>query len=107
MGCTTRRFSDTGHVRVSESEGTVLLYVFAFATAVAGLLQYPLWVALIGGSAIALVNIAEEAKLRARFAAIGASDVLITAHLASFAIGWAGGLAAWGVGRLCWWAFWS
>jgi hypothetical protein len=84
-----------------------MLYVFAFATAVAGVLQYPLWIAIIGGSAIALVNIAEEVKLRARFAAIGGSDVLNAAHFASLATGWIGGLAAWALGRLCWWAFWS
>ena len=107
MACIIRRLSDTGPVRVSESEGTLLLYVFAFATAVAGLLQWPLWIALVGGTAIALVNIAEEAKLRPRFATVGASDVLTTAHLACLATGWFGGLAAWALGRFSWWAYWS
>ena len=107
MACTIWRSSDTERVRVSESEGTLLLYVFAFATAVAGLLQMPLWTALIGGTAIALVNIAEETRLRTRFAAVGATDVLTTAHLACLATGWIGGTAAWALGRFSYWAYWS
>ena len=85
----------------------MLLYVFCFATACAGLLQWPAWTALIGGSVIAAVSIAEQAKLRARFAAIGAGDVLMTAHLACLATGWLAGIACWGLGRFSWWAYWS
>jgi hypothetical protein len=106
-GCVMRSPSDIAAVRVSESERALLLYVLAVATAIAGLLQWPLWTALIGGTAIALVHIVEEAKLRTRFAAVGASDVLTAAHLASLAMGWLAGLAAWALGRFCWWAYWS
>ena len=107
MGCTMRLRSDIGSVRVSESEGTLLLYIFSIATACAGLLQWPVWTALIGGTAIAAVSFAEQAKLRPRFAAVDASNVLTTAHLACLATGWLAGLAAWGLGRFSWWAYWS
>lgn len=85
----------------------MLLYIFCIATACAGLLQWPIWTALIGGTAIAAVSIAEQAKLHTRFAAVGAGDVLATAHLASLASGWLAGIASWGLGRFSWWAYWS
>jgi hypothetical protein len=107
MTCTTRPRSDICNVRVGESESTLLLYFFCIATACAGLLQYPVWTALIGGTAIAAVSIAEQAKLRARFAQVGASDVLTTAHLACLATGWVAGVASWALGRFSWWAYWS
>jgi hypothetical protein len=94
-------------VRVSESEGLLLLYVLALATACAGLLQWPFWTALIGGTAIAAVNIAEQEKLRVRFSAANAGEILTTAHLACVAIGWLGGAASWAVGRVSRWAYWS
>lgn len=108
MTCTMRPRSDIGNVRVGgSSESTLLLYIFCIATACAGLLQYPVWTALIGGTAIAAVNIAEQTKLRTRFAEVGASDVLTTAHLACLATGWVAGVASWGLGRFSWWAYWS
>ena len=85
----------------------MLLYGFVLATAVAGLFHCPVWAAIFGGTAIGLIQIAEEGKLRARFAALGPSDVLTTAHLASLATGWAAGLAAWALGRFSLWAYWS
>jgi hypothetical protein len=98
---------DTRQVRVGESEGNLLLYIFCLGTACAGLLQWPIWTALIGGTAIAAVSAAEQAKLHTRFAAIGAGNVLASAHLASLAIGWLAGIASWGLGRFSWWAYWS
>lgn len=105
--CSASTIPTLAFVRVSESEGPVLLYILAIATACAGLLQWPIWSALIGGTAIAAVNIAEQERLRVRFAAVGASEILTAAHLVSLAIGWLGGSAAWLVGRLSWWAYWS
>jgi hypothetical protein len=107
MACVTRLHSDSRSVRVSESEGALLLYVFSIATACAGLLQYPIWTALVGGTAIAAVSIAEQVKLRPRFATVDARDVLTTAHLACLATGWLAGIASWGLGRFSWWAYWS
>jgi len=63
MSCAKQAHSDTAHVRVSESEGSVLLYIFSIATACAGLLNLPMWTALIGGTGIAAVSIAEQTKL--------------------------------------------
>ena len=85
----------------------MLLYLLVLATAAAGLAQWPVWTALVGGTAIGLVNIGEQSKLRPRFAAVDAGEVLTTAHLACLAIGWIGGLVAWAVGRFSWWAYWS
>src|SRR5262245_6098823 len=99
-------FLTLGRVRVSESEEVLFLYGLVVATAITGLLHWPVWAAVVGGTAIGLVNIAEETKLRARFASIGANDVLTTAHLASLATGWLAGLAAWALGRFSVWAFW-
>jgi len=107
MACAKRLRSDTAPVRVSESEGSLLLYIFSIATACAGLLNLPAWTALIGGTAIAAVSIAEQAKLRTRFAAIDASEVLTTAHLATITIGWIAGIACWALGRFSLWAYWS
>src|SRR5262249_47091810 len=107
VACAKLASSDTAPVRVSESEGTLLLYIFSIATACAGLLNLPVWTALIGGTAIAGVSIVEQAKLRTRFAAIVASDVLTTAHLASLAMGWIAGIACWALGRFSLWAYWS
>ena len=95
------------HVRVSESEGSLLLYIFSIATACAGLLDLPIWTALIGGAAIAAVSIAEQAKLRTSFAAIDAAEVLTTANLSTLAMGWIAGIACWAVGRFSLWAYWS
>jgi hypothetical protein len=107
MSCATRVPPDTPHVRVSDSEDSLLLYIFSTATACAGLFNLSLWTALIGGSAIAAVSIAEQAKLRTRFAAIDASEVLTTAHVAALAMGWIAGIACWALGRFSLWPYWS
>jgi hypothetical protein len=107
MPCVKLIPSDTARVRVSESEGNLILYIFSIATACAGLLNWPLWTALIGGTAIAGISILEQSRLRARFAEIEASDVLTTAHLATLAMGWAAGVACWALGRFSLWAYWS
>src|SRR5262245_20073002 len=107
MACIMRPPSHIRRVRVGESEGTLLLYIFCTMTACAGLLQWPIWTALIGGTAIAAVNIVDQSKLHTRFAVVDATDVLMTAHFASLAIGWLAGLLSWGLGRFSWWAYWS
>ena len=94
-------------MRVGESGTALLLYIFCIATACAGLLDLPIWTALVGGTAIAVLSIVEQTKLRARFAAVDATDVLTTAHFASLAIGWLAGIASWGLGRFSLWAYWS
>ena|SRR5690349_6986089 len=107
MSCMVHTPLGTRLVRVGESEGNLLLYIFCLGTACAALLQWPIWTALIGGTAIAAVSAIEQAKLRTRFAAIGAGNLLATAQLASLATGWLAGIASWGLGRFSWWAYWS
>jgi hypothetical protein len=107
MSCARRVHSDSAIVRVSESEGSLLLYILSIATASAGLLNLPIWTALIGGTAIAAASLAEQARLRTRFATINAFDVLTTARLATLAMGWIAGIACWALGRFSLWAYWS
>ena len=54
-------------------------------TAFAGLVSAPWWFAVISGCALSLIGIWEQQKLRARFAAVGASEMLTASALASLA----------------------
>ncbi len=76
----------------------MLAYLTIVATAFASLLGAPWWVALIGGTVLASMSIFEQQKLRTRFAAVGANDMLAMAGLASLANGWMAGAAAWALG---------
>ena len=100
--------TDTGGVRVSKRRSPLIgHYIIMFVTAFGALFGAPFWAALLGGTVLALIEVVEQDKLRSRFAAIGASDVLATAHLSALAVGWLAGTAAWCLGRFSLWAFWS
>jgi hypothetical protein len=71
------------------------LFVFAAALGLAG---QPIWTSALVGTALAAVAFARQHTLRERFAAVGASDVLSTAHLASFASALLFCTAAWAIG---------
>ena len=79
---------------------TTLACAITLASACAGLLNAPVWTFLICGSGLALIAIWDQQKLRTRFAAVGASEVLSSAHLASLADACVVSAAAWGVGML-------
>ncbi len=63
----------------------MIAYICIVLSAALGYLNGPWWTALFVGLAIALLGIAEQQKLRARFAAVGATEVLMAASLASVA----------------------
>ncbi|PPD06876.1 MAG: hypothetical protein CTY28_11620 [Hyphomicrobium sp.] len=71
------------------------LFVLAAALGVAG---QPIWTSALVGTALGAVAFARQYALRERFAAVGASEVLGTAHLASFASALLFCAAAWAVG---------
>ena len=75
-------------------------YTVLVCTALAGLLGAPWWLALITGSAVSLSSIRQQQKLRARFAAVDALDVLAVSGLASLATGCLAAAAAFALGRL-------
>lgn len=60
-------------------------YSIIVSTAFAGVAAAPWWFVVISGCALSLVSIWEQQKLRARFAAVGASEVLTASALASLA----------------------
>lgn len=71
------------------------LFVLAAALGVAG---QPIWTSALVGTALGAVAFARQHALRERFIAVGASEVLSTAHLASFASAVLFCAAAWAVG---------
>jgi hypothetical protein len=77
----------------------MLTYAALVLTSFAAVAGAPWWFALATGTVISLVSIWDQQKLRARFAAVGASDVLATSALASLATGCIGALAAFVLGR--------
>jgi hypothetical protein len=60
-------------------------YTFIIVSAAVGYFNGPWWTALPCGMALASLSIAEQQKLRSRFAAVGSSEVLMVAGLAGFA----------------------
>jgi hypothetical protein len=78
----------------------MLTYFALVLTSLAAVIGSPWWVALGAGAAISLVSIWEQQKLRARFAAVGATDVLTTSALAALATGCIGALGAFMIGRV-------
>ena len=77
----------------------MLTYAIIVCTALTGLAG-PWPVALIGGLFLSLISIREQQKLKARFAAVNASDVLTMSALASLATGCMTATAAFALGRL-------
>jgi hypothetical protein len=71
------------------------LFVLAAALGASG---QPFWTSALVGTALAALALVRQHELRERFAAVGASDVLSTAHLASFASAMLFCAAAWAVG---------
>jgi hypothetical protein len=69
-------------------------------SALAGLLGLPFWAFLAAGSALSLISIWEQEKLRPRFAALGSTNMLTMAHLASVTDSCLVAASAWGVGLL-------
>jgi hypothetical protein len=72
----------------------MLAYLTILTTAVAALAGAPWWVAIVCGCLLALISIAEQSRLAARFEAIGAGSVLAMAHLSSLGNGLMAGGAA-------------
>jgi hypothetical protein len=62
-------------------------YAFIIAAAALGYFNGPWWAAAACGTALALPGIVERQKLRARLAAVNATEALAAAGLASFANG--------------------
>lgn len=60
-------------------------YACIIVSAAVGYFNGPWWTALLGGMALASLSITEQQKQRSRFAAVGASEVLMVAGLAGFA----------------------
>jgi hypothetical protein len=78
----------------------VVSYFIIICTIFAGLAAAPWWFAAISGSVLSLISIWEQQKLRARFVAVGASDVLTASALASLATGCVTTGAAYVLGRM-------
>ena len=68
--------------------------------AIIGLAGLSVLLAMVAGGGLAVIALREQQKLRARFALVGSSSVLSTAHLASLANSCVTALAAWGVGAV-------
>ncbi len=78
----------------------MLGYAIVVSTALLALAGAPWWSALVGGCALSLISIWEQEKLRARFAAVGASDMLTVSALASLATACMATSAAFALGRV-------
>lgn len=78
----------------------MIIYAALVLTSLSAMLGAPWWVALVSGTAISLLSIGEYQKLRARFAAVGATDMLTTSALAGFATACISAVAAFALGRL-------
>jgi hypothetical protein len=73
----------------------------AIITAAAmGVVGLPVWTSAICCAVLAVLATLRQAKLRHRFSAVGASELLLTAHAASFMNALLTAVAAWGVGAL-------
>lgn len=81
----------------------MITYICIIASAAVGYLNGPWWTALLAGLALALLSVAEQQKLRARFTAVSATDVLMVAGLASLANAMAASGGAFVMGRLVRW----
>jgi hypothetical protein len=82
----------------------LLAYGCIIIVATTGYFNGTFWSVLVGGLALALTSIIEQQKLRARFAAVGATDVLAFAGLASLANACLTAGAAYIMGRTIGWA---
>jgi hypothetical protein len=78
----------------------MLAYCTIVATSIAGYLGFSWPAFLCGGGMLALISILEQRKLRARFAAIGATDMLAMAGFASLGYSVLAAVAAYGLGVL-------
>jgi hypothetical protein len=81
-----------------------LAYTSIVATMTLSYLGMPWWTALFGAAVLASISIAEQQKLRPRFAAVGATDVLLMGALASLANALLAAGGAFAMGRLIGWA---
>jgi hypothetical protein len=68
------------------------------ACAVAALAGFPFWTCLAGGLCLTLVSVWNHEKLRPRFVAVGSTQMLMTANLASLADSCLVTAAAWCLG---------
>lgn len=83
----------------------MIAYICIVASAAVGYFNGPWWTALLAGLALALLSVAEQQKLRARFATVGATEVLMVAGLATLANAFLTMGGAYVMGRLIRWLF--
>ena len=77
-----------------------LAFLCLLTAAALGAIGAPVWLSVFVGCGLTAIAYVEQQKLRSRFAAVGAAEILVTAQLASLASGCATALGAWGVGAL-------
>jgi hypothetical protein len=81
-----------------------LAFICIISVATIGYFNGTPWSIVFAALALALMSIAEQQKLRARFAAVGATDVLTLAGLASLVNACLAAGAAYIMGRVIGWA---
>jgi hypothetical protein len=81
----------------------LLNYVCIITIAAIGYFGGTPWSILVGGLGLALTSLAQQQRLRPRFAAVGATDVLALAGLASFANACLAAGGAYILGRVVGW----
>ncbi len=77
---------------------SALAYGICLACAGAGLAGVALWAIFAAGLSLSLIAIWEQQKLKARFNAVGANEVLTTAYSASVTYGCLTAASAWSIG---------
>ena len=77
---------------------TCLASAIICVCALAGMIGLPFWTFLAGGLCLSLISMWDQEKLRPRFVAVGATNMLTMANLAGLADSCFVAGAAWGVG---------
>jgi hypothetical protein len=94
-------------VRVIREKQTMLVHALAATIisgcALAALLGLPFWICVAGGLCLTLTSVWCHEKLRPRFLAVGSTQMLMTANLASLADSCLVTAAAWCVGAVFRW----
>jgi hypothetical protein len=83
----------------------LIAYICIVLSAAFGYLNGPLWTVVLAGVVLMVLSVTEQQKLRARLAAVGATEISMAAVLASLANAMVVSAGAFALGHLVRWLF--